>query len=85
MMSVTGRPEDPPTFCGASINDKATGMFCTVIGALAAHCGCATSRARAASSTPLCSTRRCIGWKGQVNGYLANGVTSQAPWHRRAR
>jgi hypothetical protein len=35
MMSVTGRPEDPPTFCGASINDKATGMFCT-IGALAA-------------------------------------------------
>ena len=35
MMSVTGRPEDPPTFCGASINDKATGMFC-VIGALAA-------------------------------------------------
>ena len=35
MMTVTGRPEDPPTFCGASINDKATGMFCT-IGALAA-------------------------------------------------
>ena len=35
MMSVTGRAEDPPTFCGASINDKATGMFCT-IGALAA-------------------------------------------------
>ena len=35
MMSVTGRAEDPPTFAGASINDKATGMFCT-IGALAA-------------------------------------------------
>ena len=35
MMSVTGRAQDPPTFCGASINDKATGMFCT-IGALAA-------------------------------------------------
>jgi crotonobetainyl-CoA:carnitine CoA-transferase CaiB-like acyl-CoA transferase len=35
MMSVTGRPEDPPTFCGASINDKATGLFIT-IGALAA-------------------------------------------------
>ena len=31
----SGRPEDPPTFCGASINDKATGMF-TVIGALGA-------------------------------------------------
>ena len=35
MMSVTGRAEDPPTFCGASINDKATGMFCA-LGALAA-------------------------------------------------
>src|SRR5713101_4091408 len=29
MMTCTGRAEDPPTFCGASINDKATGMFCT--------------------------------------------------------
>ena len=35
MMSVTGQPDGPPTFCGASINDKATGLFIT-IGALAA-------------------------------------------------
>ncbi len=35
IMSITGRPEDEPTFNGASINDKATGMFCA-IGALAA-------------------------------------------------
>lgn len=35
MMSMTGRPDEEPNFCGASINDKATGMFC-VIGALAA-------------------------------------------------
>jgi crotonobetainyl-CoA:carnitine CoA-transferase CaiB-like acyl-CoA transferase len=34
-MTLTGRPEDPPTFSGAAINDKATGMWC-VIGALAA-------------------------------------------------
>lgn len=35
MMSVTGQADGPPTFCGASINDKATGLF-IVIGALAA-------------------------------------------------
>lgn len=35
IMSITGMPGNEPTFNGASINDKATGMFC-VIGALAA-------------------------------------------------
>ncbi len=35
MLSVTGGPDDPPTFAGAAINDKATAMWC-VIGALAA-------------------------------------------------
>lgn len=35
IMSITGLPTDPPTFNGASINDKATGLFCA-IGALAA-------------------------------------------------
>ena len=35
MMSVTGQPDGPPSFAGASINDKATGLFIT-IGALAA-------------------------------------------------
>ena len=35
MMSVTGHPDSPPTFAGASINDKACGLFIT-IGALAA-------------------------------------------------
>ncbi len=35
MMSMTGRPDEEPNFCGAPINDKATGMFC-VIGALSA-------------------------------------------------
>ena len=35
MVTLTGRPDDPPTFCGAAINDTATGMWC-VIGALAA-------------------------------------------------
>jgi crotonobetainyl-CoA:carnitine CoA-transferase CaiB-like acyl-CoA transferase len=35
VMTMTGRPDDPPTFCAPAINDKATGMWC-VIGALAA-------------------------------------------------
>jgi formyl-CoA transferase len=35
VVSLTGRPDDPPTFCSPAINDTATGMWC-VIGALAA-------------------------------------------------
>jgi crotonobetainyl-CoA:carnitine CoA-transferase CaiB-like acyl-CoA transferase len=35
VVSLTGRPDDPPTFCAPAINDTATGMWCA-IGALAA-------------------------------------------------
>jgi crotonobetainyl-CoA:carnitine CoA-transferase CaiB-like acyl-CoA transferase len=35
VMTLTGRPEDPPTFCAPAINDTATGMW-SVIGILAA-------------------------------------------------
>ncbi|MGE0155237.1 MAG: CaiB/BaiF CoA transferase family protein [Reyranellaceae bacterium] len=35
VMTMTGRPQDPPTFCAPAINDAGTGMWC-VIGALAA-------------------------------------------------
>ncbi len=35
VMTLTGRPDDPPTFCAPAINDTATGMWCA-IGALAA-------------------------------------------------
>ena len=35
MMTMTGRPSEEPNLCGASINDKATGLF-SVIGVLAA-------------------------------------------------
>ena len=60
MMSVTGQADGPPTFCGASINDKATGLFC-VIGALAALRQRDISRAKAVWSTPL-------SWKRQRSG-----------------
>jgi len=75
MMSVTGRPEDPPTFCGASINDKATGMFCT-IGALAALRLRDKTGKGCLVDTSLFDS--AVHWvEGQVNGYLANGTVSQ--------
>ena len=71
MMSVTGRPEDPPTFCGASINDKATGMFCT-IGALAALRQRDKTGKGCLVDTSLFDS--AVHWvEGQVNSYLANG------------
>ena len=71
MMSVTGRPEDPPTFCGASINDKATGMF-TVIGALAALRRRDITGQGSVVDTSLFET--AVHWvEGQVNNHLATG------------
>jgi len=72
MMSVTGRPEDPPTFCGASINDKATGMFC-VIGALAALRQRDRTGRGCLVDTSLFET--AVHWvEGQVNNHLATGT-----------
>ena len=71
MMSVTGRPEDPPTFCGASINDKATGMF-TVIGALGALRRRDITGKGGLVDTSLFET--AVHWvEGQVNNHLATG------------
>lgn len=30
VLTLTGRPDDPPTFCAPAINDKATGMWCVI-------------------------------------------------------
>lgn len=71
MMSVTGRPEDPPTFCGASINDKATGMF-TVIGALGALRRREITGRGGLVDTSLFET--AVHWvEGQVNNHIASG------------
>ena len=75
MMTLTGRPDDPPTFCGASINDKATGMFCT-IGALAALRLRDRTGKGCLVDTSLFDT--AVHWvEGPFNGYLANGVVPQ--------
>ena len=72
MMTLTGRPDDPPTFCGASINDKATGMFCA-IGALAALRLRDRTGRGCLVDTSLFDT--AVHWvEGPLNGYLANGV-----------
>ncbi|RAI61108.1 CaiB/BaiF CoA transferase family protein [Roseicella frigidaeris] len=71
MMSMTGRPEDPPTFCGASINDKATGLFCT-IGALAALRQRDRTGRGCLVDTSLFET--AVFWvEGQVNQHIATG------------
>ena len=71
MMSITGQPDGPPTFCGASINDKATGMFCA-IGALAAlrHRD-ATGRGCLVDTSLLETAAFWV--EGSLNGYLADG------------
>jgi crotonobetainyl-CoA:carnitine CoA-transferase CaiB-like acyl-CoA transferase len=75
MMSLTGRAEDPPTFCGASINDKATGMFC-VIGALAALRHRDRTGQGCVVDTSLFET--AVHWvEGPLNGYLATGKVPQ--------
>ena len=61
MMSITGQPDGPPTFCGASVNDKATG--CSVSSAHWRRCGSGRSRARAAWWTRRCWRRRRSGSK----------------------
>ncbi len=72
MMSMTGRPEDPPTFCGASINDKATGMF-TVIGALAALRRRDATGQGCVVDTSLFES--AVHWvEGSVNNHLASGA-----------
>ena len=72
MMSLTGRPEDPPTLCGASINDKATGMF-SVIGALAALRHRDRTGQGCLVDTSLLET--AVHWvEGPLNGYIATGV-----------
>jgi crotonobetainyl-CoA:carnitine CoA-transferase CaiB-like acyl-CoA transferase len=72
MMSLTGQPDGPPTFCGASINDKATGLFC-VIGALAALRHRDLTGQGCLVDTSLFETAAF--WvEGQLNGYLKDGT-----------
>jgi len=71
MMTLTGRAEDPPTFAGAAINDKTTGMWC-VIGAL----GALQQRARTGEGCVIDTSlfeSACALVEGPLNNYQVTG------------
>ena len=75
VMTMTGRKDDPPTFCGPAINDKATGMWC-VIGALAAL----QQRQRTGQGCVIDTSlfEASVAWvEGAVNGYKHTGQMTE--------
>lgn len=75
VMTLTGRPEDPPTFCAPAINDAATGMWC-VIGALAALQQRQRTGKGCVVDTSLFET--AVNWvSGSLQGYLLTGNKPQ--------
>jgi formyl-CoA transferase len=71
VMTMTGRPQDPPTFCAPAINDAATGMWC-VIGALAALQQRHATGKGCVIDTSLFET--AVSWvSGSVNSYHLTG------------
>ncbi len=75
VMTLTGGPDDPPTFCAPPINDKATGMW-AAIGALAAL----QDRQRTGKGHVLDASlfESGVSWvESQVNAYVNAGLTPQ--------
>jgi crotonobetainyl-CoA:carnitine CoA-transferase CaiB-like acyl-CoA transferase len=74
VVSLTGRPDDPPTFCAPAINDTATGMWCA-IGALAALKQRETTGKGCVVDTSLFES--AVAWvQGPLNSF---GVTGKLP------
>jgi len=71
LMSLTGRPTDPPTFAGAAVNDKTTGMWC-VIGALAALQQRQSTGKGCVIDTSLFESA-CALVDGSINGHMLSG------------
>ncbi|HEY4205093.1 MAG TPA: CoA transferase [Xanthobacteraceae bacterium] len=77
VMTLTGRPDDPPTFCAPAINDRATAQWC-VIGAL----GALQARHRTGKGCVIDTSLfdSAVGWvEGPLNNYLHTG--EMAPRH----
>ncbi len=75
VMSLTGRPDDPPTFCAPAINDRATAQWC-VIGALGALQARHHSGKGCVIDTALFDS--AVGWvEGPLNNYLYTGKPPQ--------
>src|ERR1700722_20104258 len=75
VVSLTGRPDDPPTFCAPAINDTATGMWC-VIGALAALKQRETTGKGCVVDTSLFES--AVAWvQGPLNSFCVTGKLPQ--------
>lgn len=75
VMTLTGRPEDPPTFCAPAINDVSTGMW-SVIGILAAIQQRNTTGVGCTIDTSLFES--AVQWvSGPLNAYHATGNAPQ--------
>jgi len=75
VVTLTGRPDDPPTFCAPAINDTATGMWC-VIGALAAL----KQRERTGQGCEVDTSlfESAVAWvQGPLNAYNVTGKLPQ--------
>jgi crotonobetainyl-CoA:carnitine CoA-transferase CaiB-like acyl-CoA transferase len=75
VMSLTGRPDDPPTFCAPAINDRATAQWC-VIGAL----GALQARHRTGRGCVIDTSLfdSAVGWvEGPLNNYIHTGNAPQ--------
>ena len=71
VMSLTGRPDDPPTFCAPAINDRATAQWC-VIGALGALQARHATGKGCVIDTALFDS--AVAWvEGPLNNYLHTG------------
>ncbi len=80
VVTLTGRPDDPPTFCAPAINDTATGMWC-VIGALAAL----QQRDRTGNGCVVDASlfESAVAWvQGPLNAYNVTGTVAAAAWRR---
>jgi formyl-CoA transferase len=75
VMSLTGRPDDPPTFCAPAINDRATAQWCVIAALGALQARHATGKGCVIDTALFDSA---VAWvEGPLNNYLHTGKPPQ--------